>query len=143
MGQLYNFIKYFRNGDTDAFLSVVMKFEPQLNKLQRNSSYEDMKNDLILFMFELLNKIPLEKEVFKEDKYIISYINKSLKHKYIYLNKINCKSISNETLLEETYMNNGEDSFFSNIVFKDLIKTLTEIEADVIVNKYKFNYSEA
>ena len=74
----------------DIFILIMEKFEPKLNKLQRNSVYEDMKSDLILFMFKLLNKIPLEKDIFREDKYIISYINRSLKNHYIYLNKRLC-----------------------------------------------------
>lgn len=90
MGQLYNLIQDFRNGNMDIFILIMEKFEPKLNKLQRNSVYEDMKSDLILFMFKLLNKIPLEKDIFREDKYIISYINRSLKNHYIYLNKRLC-----------------------------------------------------
>lgn len=102
-----------------------------------------MKSDLILFMFKLLNKIPLEKEVFREDKYIISYINKSLQYQYIYLNKINYKVKSNEMILEETDINNRDDNCFSNIIFEDLIKNLTEREKDMIFKRYKLNYSEA
>ena len=135
MRQLYNLIQDFRNGDSDTFILILERFEPKLNKLQRNSIYEDMKSDLILFMFKLLNKIPLEKEVFREDKYIISYINKSLQYQYIYLNKINYKVKSNEMILEETDINNRDDNCFSNIIFEDLIKNLTERE--------KLNYSEA
>lgn len=143
MGQLYDLIQDFRNGDTDTFILIMEQFEPKLNKLQKNSVYEDMKGDLILFMFKLLNKIPLEKEVFREDKYIISYINKSLQHQYIYLNKINYKVMSKEMALEETYINNGYDNCFSNIIFEDIIKTLTDTEKDIIFNKYQLNYSEA
>ena len=91
----------------------------------------------------LLNKIPLEKEIFKEDKYIVSYINKSLQHRYIYLNKLNCKVMSKELVLEETYINNGDDNCFSNIIFADIIKALTDTEKDIILKKYKLNYSEA
>lgn len=143
MGQLYNLIQDFRNGDANTFILILERFEPKLNKLQRESVYEDMKNDLILFMFKLLKKIPLENEVFREDKYIISYINKSLQHQYIYLNKINYKVKSNEMALEETYINNGDDNCFSNVIFEDLIKNLTEIEKDTIFKRYKQNYSEA
>lgn len=143
MGQLYNFIEEFRNGNINTFTFIVEKFNPKLNKLQRCSIYEDMKNDLVLFMFELLNKIPLEKDSFKEDKCIFAYINKSLNNKYIYLNKINCKVENNKILLEESYINNADDNYFSNIVFEDIINGLTDIEKDVIIKKYKFNYSEA
>lgn len=143
MGQLYSLIKDFRNGNTDTFILIMDKFEPKLNKLQRNSVYEDMKSDLILFMFKLLNKIPLEKEIFREDKYIISYINKSLKNHYIYLNKTNYEVMSKELVLEEIYINNGDDNCFSNIIFEDIIKTLSDTEKDMIFKKYKLNYSEA
>ncbi|MGL5714679.1 MAG: RNA polymerase sigma factor [Paraclostridium sp.] len=143
MRQLYNLIQDFRNGDADTFTLILERFEPKLNKLQRESVYEDMKSDLILFMFKLLNKIPLEKEVFREDKYIISYINKSLQHQYIYLNKYNYKVKSSERVLEETYINNGDDNCFSNIIFEDCIKNLTEIEKDTIFKRYQLNYSEA
>lgn len=143
MGQLYNLIQDFRNGNMDIFILIMEKFEPKLNKLQRNSVYEDMKSDLILFMFKLLNKIPLEKDIFREDKYIISYINRSLKNHYIYLNKINCRVKSKELALEEIHINNGDDNCFSNIIFDDIIKTLTHAEKDIIFKKYKLNYSDA
>ncbi len=142
MGELYNLINDFREGKSNTFILIIEKFEPQLNKFQRNSIYEDMKSDLILFMFKIVEKIPIEKEVFKEDKYIISYISKSLKHQYIYLNKINCKIVNEEIELQEAYINNGHDNYFSNIVFEDIIKILTDTEKYVIIKKYKFNYSE-
>lgn len=143
MEQLYNLIQNFKNGSKETFTLIMEKFEPKLNKLQRNSIYEDMKSDLVLFMLKLLNKIPLEKEIFKEDMYIVSYINKSLQNHYIYLNKINCKIMSKELVLEESYINNGNDNCFSNLIFEDIIKTLTDAEKDIIIKKYKHNYSEA
>lgn len=141
--KLYNLIQDFRNGDKDAFIHILDRFEPKLKNLQRNSKYDDMKSDLTLFMFNLLNKIPLEKEYFKDDKYIISYISKSLTHQYIHLNKVNCKIITNEGVLEENYIRGGDDNCFSNIIFEDIIRDLTQIERDVIVKKYKYNYSGA
>lgn len=143
MGQLYNLIQEFRNGNINTFTFIVEKFEQKLNKLQRCSIYEDMKNDLILFMFELLNKIPLEKETFKEDKYIFAYINKSLKNQYIYLNKINCKVRNKEIVLEERNISMDDFNYFSDIIFENIIRGLTDIEKDIIIKKYKLNYSEA
>ena len=51
--------------------------------------------------------------------------------------------MSKEMALEETYINNGYDNCFSNIIFEDIIKTLTDTEKDIIFNKYQLNYSEA
>ena len=143
MGQLYNLIQGFRNGEMDTFIVIMDKFEPQLNKFQRNSINEDMKSDLTLFMFKILSKIPLDKDIFRDDKYIFSYINKSLKHQYIHLNKISHKLMNKEIPLEDKIINQGDDNCFRNIVFEDLIKNLTDIEKNVIINKYKFNYAEA
>ena len=132
MGKLYNLIKNFRNGDGNSFILILEKFEPQLNKFQRISKHEDMKSDLILFLFNLLNKIPFERECFKEDKYTISYISKSLRHHYIYLNKINCKISLKESVLEENYVESYDDCF-NNIIFRDIIKNLTDPEKYVII----------
>lgn len=100
-----------------AFVLILEKFEPQINKFQRNSVYEDMNSDLTLFMFNLLNKVPLEKECFKEDKYIISYISKSLRHQYIYLNKTNYKIVINEGELEENCIKSSDYNYFSNLTY--------------------------
>ncbi len=143
MGKLYKLVEDFRNGNIDNFIFIVEEFQPQLNKFQRNSDYEDMKSELILFMFNLLEKIPLEKDIFKEDKYMVSYISKALKHHYIHLNKTNCKILNKKFLLEDKYINNGEEDCLSEIIFKDIISMLSEKEKDLIIKKYKFNYSEA
>lgn len=58
-------------------------------------------------------------------------------------NKINCRVKSKELALEEIHINNGDDNCFSNIIFDDIIKTLTHAEKDIIFKKYKLNYSDA
>lgn len=81
MSRLYDLIQDYRGENPDAIIDIIdiiEKFEPLLGKFQRNGSYEDIKSDLILFMFKLLDNIPLDKEGFKEDKYLVSYIYKSL-----------------------------------------------------------------
>lgn len=125
----------------NSCLVILNVFDPLLDKLQRNSINEDMKSDLTLFMFTLLNKIPLEKECLKEDKYIISYISKSLNHQYIYLNKKIRKNNNNEMLLDKfDYM--SEVDTMNSIVFDNLIDKLTDNEKYVMNRKYKFNYSD-
>lgn len=140
MGELSRLIKEYRRGDMNSYLVIFNRFEPLLNKLQRKSINEDMKSDLILFMFTLLNKIPLEKECLKEDKYIISYICKSLNHKYIYLNKKIRKNNNEISLDKFDYM--SEVDTMNNIIFDNLIDKLTDNEKYVMNRKYKFNYSD-
>lgn len=137
MGDLYNAIKNFKNGETDEIVYILNLFEPLLNKLQRNSNCEDMKNELSLFMFTVLNKIPLETQCFKEDKYIVSYIHKSLKYKYMSLNKLNQKIRSTEIESDFTLLNSFNDvNPTSYIFFNDIIKNLTKNEQNILQKIY-------
>ena len=137
MGDLYNTIKNIKNGETDEIVYILNLFDPLLNKFQRNSNYEDMKNELSLFMFTVLNKIPLDIHCFKEDKYIVSYIHKSLKYKYMSLNKLNQKINSNEIESDFTLLNSFNDvNPTSHIFFNDIIKNLTENEQNILRKIY-------
>lgn len=102
--RIYLLIKAYRNGDKNKIVEVIEIFNPLLNKLHSKGSSDDIKSDLILFMFDLLCKIPLEKEIFCSDKYIISYIKKSLVNEFIRLNKICCRNKDLEFSLDESYV---------------------------------------
>lgn len=144
MGDLYKAVKIFKSGETDEIVYILNLFDPLLNKLQRNSSYEDMKNELSLFMFTILNKIPLEVNCFKEDKYIVSYIHKSLKYKYMSLNKLNQKIISTEIESDFTLLNSFNDiNPTSYIFFNDIIKNLTDNEQNILRKIYLDRLNEA
>lgn len=144
MGDLYNAVKNFKNGETDEIVYILNLFDPLLNKLQRNSNYEDMKNELSLFMFAVLNKIPLEVNCFKEDKYIVSYIHKSLKFKYMSLNKLNQRIASTEIESDFKLLNSfNNENPTSLIFFKDIIKNLTENEQTILQKIYIDMLNEA
>lgn len=134
MGKFYDLIHKYRSNDNDIFVDIIDEFSPLINKYQRKGSYEDLKSDLIMFMFSLLNKIPLDNDNLKDDKYIISYIHKSLNHRYIYLNKKHSNVINKEIELEDNY---------SNILLEDMISCLTVLEKDIINKIYIFGYTEA
>ena len=86
MNKIYDLLSNYDENKEEVTLSVLEKFEPLLNKYSRKTYYSDMKNDLVLFFLELIPKIPIHKDNFKQDKYIISYINKSIRNQYILLN---------------------------------------------------------
>ena len=125
MSRLYDLIQDYRGENPDAIIDIIEKFEPLLGKFQRNGSYEDIKSDLILFMFKLLDNIPLDKEVFKEDKYLVSYIYKPLQNQYIYLNKKNCKIVNKEMVIDEIKLNHSYYDCFNHIIFNDMIKNIS------------------
>lgn len=142
--KLYYLVKRYRECDKDIIVEIIDIFNPLINKLQRDGGRDDIKNDLILFMFEVLYKIPLEKEVFKSDKYIISYVKKSLVNEFIRLNKINCRNNNMESSLDESYLqSNLSTNDYDKVIFNDMIKNLTNSEKDIFYKKYVLNYLES
>lgn len=143
MEKLFDLIQDYKANNLDTFVDIVEKFDPLLNKYQRNSCCEDIKYDLILFMSILLDKIPLENELFKQEKYIISYIHRSLKNQYILLNKTQSKVCRSEIPLDDKFMEYSHENFNSDIIFYDMISTLTKLEKKIIMEIYMFDSTES
>lgn len=142
--RIYLLITAYRNGDSDKIVEVIEIFNPLLNKLHNKGSSDDMKSDLILFMFDLLFKIPIEKEVFCSDKYIISYIKRSLINEFIRLNKISCKNKNMEFSFDESYIKpKYTNTIYDEIIFKDMIKILNKREKEIFYKKYVLNYLDS
>lgn len=135
---LFDLIVLSRKGDDESILQLIDKFKPLINKYVRSLDYdEDSRQDLIIGMIECIHKIPLQKIEFESDKYIISYINTSLKNKYIHLSKNRRKILSRETY-EPTFNIIKDDNFSidSNLILDNMIKSLSETEKKIISSKY-------
>lgn len=143
MGEIHLLIIEYKKGDKNKILDLIHKFEPLLNKLQRNSNYEDMKSDLLLFLFKLVDELSIKLENFEHDKNIISYIEKSLKNKSIYINKKNQKICNLKECLDNHIVDNKYEENFNNIIFNDLTKSLTSKERYIIHKIYLENISQA
>ncbi|SFB38080.1 sigma-70 family RNA polymerase sigma factor [Clostridium frigidicarnis] len=141
MSSLYNIISSFNSGNSDEFLKIVETFDPLLKSLHKKSENDDTYSDLNLFLIQLMNKIPLHKEIFKENKYLISYISKSLKNHYIYLNKRNSK-IYNTEFSSDLIDLDSDYTDSNNTIFKDLLNHLTDLEKKIIIYKYIHSYSD-
>lgn len=102
-----------------------------------------MENELILFMITVLEKMPLREDLFKDDKYVFSYILKSLKNKYICVNKKSYFRFNNEVLNNEIFDYTESESIKSDIIFQDMIKGLSECERKILNKKYVFNLTES
>ena len=144
MNKIYNLLSTYDENKEMVILSLLESFEPLLNKYSRNTYYSDMKSDLTLFFIELIPKIPIHKENFKQDKYIISYIYKSLRHKYILLNKKYNNNLGNELPLEsKNYMLPVFNQSYADIELQSIMEKLTLKEKQVIIYKYRYNLSFA
>lgn len=143
MNKLYDIIKNYKQGNKESIIEVIELFNPLLNKLERQSNHYDIKSELTLFIIELMDKLPFENKKFCHDKYIVSYISKSIKNKYIYLNKKACDQLNKENEINlEILKNDRVENNLDIILFRDLIKSLTHKEQEIIIYKYGLNYSD-
>ena len=144
MNKIYNLLSKYDQNKEIVTLCLLDRFEPLLNKYSKNTYYSDMKNDLVLFFIELIPKIPIYKENFKHDKYIISYIHKSLKNQYILLNKKYNKNLKmEESFNSKNYLFAIANETYNDIEVRSIVKNLTLKEKQVIIYKYQYNLSFA
>lgn len=134
--QLFSLILMSKEGDRESVLKIIEKFNPIINKYTRILNYdEDCKEDLIVELIEIINKIPTEK--LKSDKYIVSYISTSLRNKYIHIsqkrNKISAKEVGE---IEFNLIKDENFNIDDKLILNSMLELLTPMERKVIENKY-------
>ncbi|ELC8423300.1 MAG: sigma-70 family RNA polymerase sigma factor [Clostridium perfringens] len=151
MSKLYeNIVLFQQKRDKNAMEYIINKFEILIDRYKMSflkeiyfNKYdvEDNKQDLIVSLINIVNKIPIEYPQFDENEgCLVNYIYKAIlnSRKDMYINK-NIK----RDFIENKYLSSVvefEDNYFvkdieSNIEIEDMLKCLTEKEKRVI--KYK------
>lgn len=136
MKEIYSLISEYKEGDYSKVIDVIVRFDPLLDKFQRNTNCEDMKRVLILFLIDLLKKISANLDKFENNKFVVSYIQKSLRNKYIIINKRIVEKYNTENVLLDHIASNKYEEQFSNIIFNDIIKNLIPKERYVLCKIY-------
>lgn len=126
----------------DAILTLVNQFKPLIRKYSYLLNYEDGQSELTLIFIETIYKVPIDNPKFKQDKFIISYINKSVRNNYINLSKNRNKlyyyeSPINLDIIESSYETKVEDK----ILAQELLSLLTKREKEIIKLRYFEEYS--
>lgn len=118
-----------------------IKFTPLLEKYAFMLGDKDLKFFLAEALYNALLKIPLV-ERFHEDKYIIQYIQRSIKNEYIKLS-IEQKKHKNYLCSEYIKDDNAEHRSTSLLFWDDLKSVLSKTEYIFIVLKYSKGYTNA
>mgnify|MGYP003371248249 FL=1 len=150
MSELYENVLLSQKGDKKATEYIINKFEILINKYKmsfikeiyfNNYDVEDNKQDLIVSLINIVNKIPIDNPEFKNEGCLVNYIYKSIlnSRKDMYINKnIKRYFIESQSLISMVELK--DKSFVkyieSNIELEDMLKCLTKKEQMVI--KYKF-----
>ncbi|PWE85254.1 hypothetical protein LG34_17060 [Eubacterium ramulus] len=147
---LYKIVVDAKNGDQDAKMKLINKFMPVIRKCSRKLYSEDAENEMILFILELIPKIPDNLLRPENDGKIVNYISISVKNHYSYCirkkmqekDKIPFSDLSEEQLhlLENELSTNDE---MNKLIQDDLDISLSEKEYKVIVMFYFEQYSIA
>lgn len=128
---LYNQIIAIQNGAVHHIKNLIPIFENIINKYSRQLNGEDTKQDLYVFLIQLIYKLPIHSTSFCNDKQILAYISKSLKFEYIRLSKLHSKISSNEYFLSDILDFPAKHTTY-NIEIIDLFKNLNDIEKNIL-----------
>ncbi len=103
MKKLIDMIKLARNGDDEAMLAIIEKFNNLINKYVRMMNYnEDCRSELVLKLILIVkNEIDLDKLRSDEDGALVNYISYAMRNHYIAISKANCHIRDNETAYDQ------------------------------------------
>ena len=143
MEPLYQILSKCKLHDEEAYLKLIEKFQPLLKKYSYLLNYDDAYNDMQLSLLELSQVIPLE-NFQNNDAFLVSYISKSMKNKYIALSSknqnIQSHILSLDEMMDYTDENNKDIKF--NIILELNLECLTELQKKVIIYRYYYEYSD-
>lgn len=146
---LYKLIYESQKRNKKSLEILCQKFDPLIKKYSYYLNYEDAYQDLLEVFILVIQKIPIQQENFKKDKYILSYIKTSIKNAYISLNEkkqkyLNHIFLTKNNLIEEySYLTNNTSEEKSNIFLTDMKNNLTKKEYNLLILKFLEGYSDA
>lgn len=127
MISLYEFIKRAKFGDKESLEYLILKFEPIIGSISRRLNMEYAKTDMIIFFIELVKNMNIDNIKNLSDGALVKYIEKSLRRKYINLNK---RGLIVEVELDDVFKSSTDE--YTEIEFKMF---LNEIKNKWIINE--------
>ena len=151
--EIYHQLLRVQSGEESAVLELIDSFAPLLKKYAYPLNYSDAFNDLQLKLLQLIKCIELSDEMYRDDKYFLSYIEKTIYRHYIQLSKkhirdskiipmsaLGKESSDNESvhpLLDKLASTTDE---YIQIQYDFLYRNLTEYEAKIMILHYIYDY---
>lgn len=138
--EIFKKVMNYREGDDESLMGIIEIFNPLLLKYSKLLDGEDTKQDLIIHLINVVNKIKFDNENLCKDKMIVGYIAKSIRNEYIRLSRKRSKILLNESELnldiEMEY-----DGFESEFEMLDIFKVLSKKEAYIMKLIYVYYLS--
>lgn len=128
--------------DSENFLDIINYFHPKLTYCSYKLKYPEAYTDLIIYLYELIKKINLDK--FKIDSEASKYIHICLNNKCNQLYKVIYKKTDYNALnLDSVDFNIDDDiNYFSDTTFYDLISKLPKKQRIILYMRFYLQYSD-
>ncbi|MFZ2540070.1 MAG: sigma-70 family RNA polymerase sigma factor [Oscillospiraceae bacterium] len=142
--ELYNYIKKAQDGNQDAMLSLLEKFNPLIKKFAYLLKEDDSVQYFTLSFIETVHKINLSGfGQYNAEYAILYYIKKSIQNAY-YIAAKKKSIVSNNT---SEFKDDLDIPFFnqdtnSHIELRAAMEVLTLLQKRVIIYKYYFGYTD-
>ncbi|NLH02307.1 MAG: sigma-70 family RNA polymerase sigma factor [Clostridiales bacterium] len=145
---IIDLITKVQEGNEDAALLLVKKFNPLLKKYAFKLYYEDAYNDLLVDFIELIHNVQLDHIRNKSEGSMVSYICTSVRASYIKRlvdikklhNFISFSELSDSELYYADVLSSAYDEYFKQEL-PDIHIVLTAAELSVIKMIYYFGYT--
>lgn len=137
---LYDAITAAINNDSEAMSELIDLFSSQLDSYSRRLEGEDTRQELSLFLLLLIRNLRLESFQQKNDKAILSYISKSLKHQYFKLSACSRKK-NKEMELSPLYEIPYIVPYADHCILESSLSRLNSSERQLIFLLYFQGYS--
>lgn len=138
---LYELVRESYLGNKEVTMILINKFNPLIKKYSRKLNYDGADTDLTIHLIEVLKAMPIENTNMKKDKYLLGYIGKSLRHKYIKLSKKYCSTYANELELNEEILEISDNmNMESYIIVKNLLNKLPSLQERVLKDLFMKGY---
>ena len=140
---LFSLIDDANNGDENALLEIIFRFNYTIKKFSRELKYDGAESDLIISLIEIIKEINLLNVHIKNDGAIVNFIYRSLYNRKIDLYRKNIIGIREEcTENLELIPDRSSIETETSIFFKDILKTLSVLQRDVLVLRYYNEYTD-
>lgn len=127
--------------DKAAAMILLDRFLPQIKNISHAINGEDTYQDLQLFLLELADKIPLERDVFQNERILGAYIANSIRRRSCFLQCKKNRKENNELTLDENLEMASPSRFENSILLLSLLETLTSKERLLIYLIYFYGYN--
>lgn len=141
---LYEVITKSQQGDSEAILHILNKFDITLNKFARQLEYPEAKTDLTITLITSIKSFDKSKFSVDSEGQLINYIYSILKNKKIDLHRARINKIKEINLDLQIY--NPIDTKVSiddTLLVKDLLSELTPRQQEIMTLKFIHGYKES